>query len=141
MSDGKGKGNRLTPAECAVAVSVDILYKAGRPTTPRGIANFLREDVQTVRNTLERLRKKGVVISSLAFGLSGLARMEESFKITGREKIYRLVEDVEVVLRDHQEILDWAKVSLGIKTAEELIEYINKRAEELKREKNEGDNN
>jgi DNA-binding MarR family transcriptional regulator len=49
---------RLTPAECAVIISIDILSKAGTPTTPKKIADFLKEDVQTVRNILERLRKK-----------------------------------------------------------------------------------
>jgi hypothetical protein len=41
-----------------------------------------------------------------------------------------LVDDIENILQQHPEILDWAKVSLGIKDKNELIEYINKRAEE-----------
>jgi len=121
---------KLTPAECAVVISIDILSKAGKPTTPKKIADFLKEDVQTVRNILERLRKKGLVISSLAFGLGGFARISSPSHVSGRERIHRLVDDIENILQQHPEILDWAKVGLGIKDKNKLIEYINKRAEE-----------
>jgi DNA-binding IscR family transcriptional regulator len=125
---------RLTPAECAVVVSIEILSKAGTPTTPKKIADFLKEDVQTVRNILERLRKKGLVISSLAFGLGGLARISSPSYVSGREKIHRLVDDIENILQQHPEIQEWAKVSLGTKDKNELLEYINKLAEEIRLE-------
>ena len=125
---------RLTPAECVVVISIDILSKAGTPTTPKEIADFLKEDVQTVRNILERLRKKGLVISSLAFGLGGFATTSSSSQVSGRERIHRLVDDIENILQQHLEILVWAKVGLGIKDKNELIEYINKRAEEKRLE-------
>ncbi|QXJ32637.1 helix-turn-helix domain-containing protein [Saccharolobus shibatae] len=127
---------KLTPAECAVVISVDILSKAGKPTTPKEIADFLKEDIQTVRNILERLRKKDIVISSLAFGLAGLARMGSSSQVSGRERIHRLTSDIESILQQHPEILDWAKVGLGINGKNELIEYINKRVEEIKSNRN-----
>ena len=94
---------KLTPAECAVVISIDILSKAGKPTTPKEIADFLKEDIQTVRNILERL-----------------------------ERIHRLTNDIESILQQHPEILDWAKVGLGKKDKNEVIEYINKRVEEIK---------
>ena len=125
---------RLTPAECVVVISIDILSKAGTPTTPKEIADFLKEDVQTVRNILERLRNKGLVISSLAFGLSGFARISSYSHVSARERIHRLVDDIENILQQHPEILVWAKVGLGIKDKNELIEYINKRAEEKRLE-------
>ena len=125
---------RLTPAECAVVICIAILSKAGTPTTPKEIADYLKEDVQTVRNILERLRNKGLVISSLAFGLGGLARTSSPSHVSGREKIHRLVDDIENILQQHPEIQDWAKVSLGIKDKYKLIEYINKRAEEKRLE-------
>jgi len=115
---------RLTPAECAVVISIDILSKAGTPTTPKEIADFLKEDVQTVRNILERLRKKGLVISSLAFGLGGFARTSTPLHVSAGEKIYRLNDDIGDILQQHPEILDWARVNLGIKDTNELIEYI-----------------
>jgi hypothetical protein len=31
---------RLTPAGCAVVISIDILSKAGTPTTPKKITDF-----------------------------------------------------------------------------------------------------
>jgi len=123
---------KLTPAECAVVISIDILSKAGKPTTPKEIADYLKEDIQTVRNILERLRKKDIVISSLAFGLAGLARVSSSSQVSGRERIHRLTSDIESILQQHPEILDWAKVVLGINDKNELIEYINKRVEEIK---------
>ena len=94
---------KLTPAECAVVISIDILSKAGKPTTPKEIADFLKEDIQTVRNILERL-----------------------------ERVHRLTSDIESILQQHPETLDWAKVGLGINDKNELIEYINKRVEEIK---------
>jgi len=130
---------KLTPAECAVVISIDILSKAGIPTTPKKIADFLKEDVQTVRNILERLRKKGLVISSLAFGLGGFARKSSSSQVSGRERIHRLVDDIENILQQHPEILDWAKVSLGINDKNELIEYINKLAEKERLESTDWD--
>ena len=123
---------KLTPAECAVVISIDILSKVGKPTTPKEIADFLKEDIQTVRNILERLRKKDIVISSLGFGLAGLARVSSSSQVSGRERIHRLTSDIESILQQHPEILDWAKVGLGINDKNELIEYINKRVEEIK---------
>ena len=106
--------------------------KAGKPTTPKEIADFLKEDVQTVRNILERLRKKGLVISSLAFGLGGFAEMSTPLHVSASERIYTLVDDIGNILQQHPEILDWAKVSLGIKDKNELIEYTNKRAKEIR---------
>ncbi|MEJ2780408.1 hypothetical protein WIW89_05740 [Stygiolobus sp. CP850M] len=131
---GHSNPKRLTPAECAVVISIDILSKAGTPTTPKEIADYLKEDVQTVRNILERLRKKGLVISSLAFGLGGLARISSSSHVSGRERIHRLVDDIRNILQQHPEIKEWAKVGLGITDENELIEYINKRAEEKRLE-------
>jgi len=121
---------KLTPAECAVVISIDILSKAGKPTTPKEIADFLKEDIQTVRNILERLRKKDIVISSLGFGLAGLARLSSSSQVSGRERIHRLTSNIESILQQHPEILDWAKVGLSINDKSELMEYINERAEE-----------
>jgi predicted ArsR family transcriptional regulator len=120
----KVREKKLTPAECAVVISIDILSKAGIPTTPKKIADFLKEDVQTVRNILERLRKKGLVISSLAFGLGGFPRISTPSQASASERTYRLVDDIENILQQHPEILDWAKVSLGIKDKNELIEYL-----------------
>jgi DNA-binding MarR family transcriptional regulator len=125
---------KLTPAECAVITSIYILSKAGKPTTPKEIADFLKEDIQTVRKILERLRKKDILISSLALGLAGLARVSSSSQVSGRERIYRLTSDIENIWQRHPEILDWAKVGLGIEDENELIEYINKRAEEKRLE-------
>ena len=123
-ANGSPKIKKLTPAECAVVISIDILSKAGKPTTPKEIADFLKEDVQTVRNILERLRKKGLVISSLAFGLGGFAEMSTPLHVSASERIYTLVDDIGNILQQHPEILDWAKESLGIKDKNELIEYI-----------------
>jgi len=131
---GHSNPKRLTPAECAVVISIDILSKAGTPTTPKEIADYLKEDVQTVRNILERLRKKGLVISSLAFGLGGFARISSSSRVSGRERIHRLVDDIKNILHQHPEILNWAKVGLGIKDENELLEHINKLAEEKRLE-------
>gem|GEM_PF-1314161 len=124
---------RLTPAECAVIITIAILSKAGTPTTPKKIADYLKEDVQTVRNILERLRNKGLVISSLAFGLGGLARISPSSQVSGRERIHRLVDDIENILDQYPEILEWTKVNLGIEDKKKLMEFINERAEELRR--------
>jgi hypothetical protein len=124
---------RLTPAECAVVITIAILSKAGTPTTPKKIADYLKEDVQTVRNILERLRNKGLVISSLAFGLGGLARISSSSQVSGRERIHRLVDDIENILDQYPEILEWTKVNLGIEDKKKLMEFINERAEELRR--------
>jgi hypothetical protein len=124
---------RLTPAECAVIITIAILSKAGTPTTPKKIADYLKEDVQTVRNILERLRNKGLVISSLAFGLGGLARISSSSQVSGRERIHRLVDDIENILDQYPEILEWTKVNLGIEDKKKLMEFINERAEELRR--------
>ena len=131
---GPSNPKRLTPAECAVVITIAILSKAGTPTTPKEIANYLKEDVQTVRNILERLRNKGLVISSLAFGLGGLARISLSSQVSGRERIHKLVDDIKNILQRHPEIKDWAKVSLGTNDENELLEYINKRAEEKRLE-------
>jgi len=123
---------RLTLAECAVVISIAILSKAGTPTTPKEIADYLKEDVQTVRNILERLRNKGLVLSSLAFGLGGFASISSSSQVRGRERIYRLVDDVKNILDKYPEILKWTKVNLGIEDEKKLMEFINKRAEELR---------
>jgi len=121
---------KLTPAECAVVISIAILSKAGTPTTPKEIADYLKEDVQTVRNILERLRNKGLVISSLAFGLGGLARLSSSSQVRGRERIHRLVDDIKNIYQQYPEMRNWVKVSLGIEDENQLMEFINKRAEE-----------
>ena len=125
---------RLTPAECAVVISIAILSKAGTPTTPKKIADYLKEDVQTVRNILERLRNKGLVISSLAFGLGGLAGISPSSQVSGRERIHRFVDDIENILDQCPEILEWTKVNLGIEDKKKLMEFINERAEKLRLE-------
>lgn len=131
--------SKLTPAECAVIVGMDILEKAGRLTTPREIADLLMEDVQTVRNILERLKKKGLVVSSLTFGMTGLARMGSlSRKPSGREKVYRLVDNIENIIDEHNELLEWALVTLGVKGKDKLLEYIKSRAEEIARQQEEG---
>jgi len=107
---------RLTPAEIAVILALEILYKAGIPTTADNISKYLKERVQTTRNALGRLVKKGLVISVLPFGAaSPLARISVPPSQAGeqggirREKIHILTMDIDKIIDEHPEILDWAK--------------------------------
>lgn len=133
---------RLTPAEIAVILALEILYKAGIPTTADNISKYLKERVQTTRNALGRLVKKGLVISVLPFGAaSPLARIsvppsqaDEQGGIR-REKIHILTMDIRKIIDEHPEILDWAKaITKGeVKSEEELLKYIDDRVEEVKK--------
>jgi hypothetical protein len=131
---------RLTPAEIAVILALGILYKAGIPTTANNISKYLKERVQTTRNALGRLVKKGLVISVLPFGAaSPLARISVPPSQAGeqgrirREKIHILAMDIRKIIDEHPEILDWAKAILKVKSEEELLKYIDDEAEEIKK--------
>jgi hypothetical protein len=134
------KSARLTPAEIAVILALGILYKAGIPTTADNISKYLKERVQTTRNALGRLVKKGLVISVLPFGAaSPLARISVPPSQAGeqgrirREKIHILAMDIRKIIDEHPEILDWAKAILKVKSEEELLKYIDDEAEEIKK--------
>jgi len=133
------KSARLTPAEIAVILALGILYKAGIPTTADNISKYLKERVQTTRNALGRLVKKGLVISVLPFGAAGLARISVPPSQAGeqggirREKIHILAMDIKKIIDEHPEILDWAKAILKVESEEELLKYIDDEAEEIKK--------
>jgi len=137
------KSARLTPAEIAVILALEVLYRAGEPTTADMISKYLNERVQTTRNALGRLVKKGLVISVLPFGAaSPLARISVPPSQAGgqggirREKIHILTMDINKIIDEHPEILDWAKAMLKVGSKEELLKYIDDKAEEEKRRKN-----
>jgi hypothetical protein len=131
---------RLTPAEIAVILALEVLNRAGEPTTADMISKYLKERVQTTRNALGRLVKKGLVISVLPFGAaSPLARISVPPSQAGeqgrirREKIHILTMDIDKIIDEHPEILDWAKAILKVESKEELLKYINDKAEEEKK--------
>jgi len=131
---------RLTPAEIAVILALEVLYKAGIPTTADNISKYLNERVQTTRNVLGRLVKKGLVISVLPFGAaSPLARISVPPSQAGeqggirREKIHILTMDLDKIIDEHPEILDWAKAVTKDNSKEELLKHINDEAEEIKK--------
>jgi len=131
---------RLTPAEIAVILALEVLYKAGIPTTADNISKYLNEKVQTTRNVLGRLVKKGLVISVLPFGAaSRLARISVPPSQAGeqgeirREKIHILTMDLDKIIDEYPEILDWAKAVTKDNSKEELLKHINDETEEIKK--------
>jgi hypothetical protein len=133
---------RLTPAEIAVILALEVLYKAGKPTTADMISKYLNERVQTTRNVLGRLVKRGLVISALPFGAaSPLAKISVPPSQAGeqrrirREKIYILTMGLNKIIDEYPEILDWVKaITKGeVKSKEELLKYIDDKAEEEKK--------
>jgi hypothetical protein len=84
--------------------------------------------------------KKGLVISVLPFGAaSRLARISVPPSQAGeqggirREKIHILTMDLDKIIDEHPEILDWAKAVTKDNSKEELLKHINDEAEEIKK--------
>jgi len=106
------------------------------------ISKYLNERVQTTRNVLGRLVKRGLVISALPFGAaSPLAKISVPPSQAGeqrrirREKIYILTMGLNKIIDEYPEILDWVKaITKGeVKSKEELLKYIDDKAEEEKK--------
>ncbi|MEM1703104.1 MAG: helix-turn-helix domain-containing protein [Zestosphaera sp.] len=127
----------LTEAEIAVLLA---LYVLGGKGTAKKISEITKIDVQVVRNTLRRLRLKGLVKAhktviggALIFPVIASVSPEE--KPESREVSYELAKDFESISSKYRDsILKWAS-GLNIGSIEELRELLEKRKKEIQQSK------
>ncbi|MEM1606236.1 MAG: helix-turn-helix domain-containing protein [Desulfurococcaceae archaeon] len=128
MESGKS-GMSLSETEVPVLLA---LYVLGGKGTAKKISEITKIDAQVVRNTLRRLRLKGLVkvhrtVAGGALLLPVIASVDQREKLESRELVYELADTLENILSKYKDsVLRWAK-ELGIENIEELRKLLEER--------------
>ncbi|MEM1830472.1 MAG: helix-turn-helix domain-containing protein [Zestosphaera sp.] len=132
MELGKS-GMSLSETEVAVLLA---LYVIGGKGTAKKISEITKIDAQVVRNTLRRLRLKGLVrvhrtVAGGALLLPVVASLDQKEKPESREMVYELADTFENILSKYEDsILKWAR-ELGIESIEELRRLLEERRKSI----------
>lgn len=113
------------------------LLALGEKAATRELAKVLRRSEQYVRNSIYKLRKKGIVTSlrpsQIAVGILFGSPISEEVPAKSKQKIHVLNVDFDELLEKHPEILEYSKLILRTKTPEELKKRIEQTMMKLKK--------
>lgn len=97
------------------------LIKLKGAATAEEVANLTGFSQSHTRRILKELRDLGIVDSIRVSGKFSLGHPLTSKKqISPRTKLHMLMPDIEDLLKNHPEILTWAKKLYGVSSADEL---------------------